>query len=173
MVSQWLSRNSKRVNRRTHLRPRAVAGLATSKPIHDLQTGFIYHPAGFPLECKRVWFNNNNGPDETECSDIGLIFESEKYIKPGITIEITIPLRHEMEKFRGKVVLVRHNGDFFEIGLWLQRRSDASRARIVEQICHIETYLKEKKYREGPYNLNPEQAAREWINKHAGSVPSL
>lgn len=173
MVSQWLSRNSKRINRRKQPRPRAPAGITASKPIHDLQTGFIHHPASFPLECKRVWFGKNAGPQDPECGDIGLIFESEKYLKPGSTIEITIPLRHEMEKFRGKVVLVRHNGDHFEIGLWLKRRSDASRARIVEQICHIEAYLKEKKFREGPYSLNPEQAAEEWISKHAGSVPSL
>jgi hypothetical protein len=172
MVSQWLSRNSKKVNRRKHLRPRAT-GLTASKPIHDLQTGFIHHPVGFPLECKRVWFDKHADPDEPECTDIGLIFESEKYIKPGATIEVTIPLRNETESFRGKVVLVRHNGDFFEIGLWLNRRSDASRARIVEQICHIETYLKQKKYREGPYNLNPDQAAEEWINQHASTVPTL
>ena len=172
MVSQWLSRNSKRTNRRKHVRMR-TAELTHSKPIHDLQTGFIHHPTGFPLDCKRVWFGKEGDPDEPECRDIGLIFESEKYVKPGATIEVTIPLRNEIERFRGKVVLVRHNGDYFEIGIWLNRRSDASRARIVEQICHIETYLKQKKYREGPYNLNPDQAAKEWINEHAGSVPTL
>ncbi|MFT5133920.1 MAG: hypothetical protein ACI9SC_002393 [Gammaproteobacteria bacterium] len=141
--------------------------------IKDEQTGFIHHPAGFPIECKRLWFGDPDERDETGHSDIGLIFDSEKYIKPGVTIEITIPLRNEIEKFRGKVVLVRHNGDFYEIGLWLRRRSDASRARIVEQICHIETYLKDKKFREGPYVINPERVAEEWISKYASSVPVL
>ncbi len=141
--------------------------------IRDEQTGFIHHPAGFPIECKRLWFCDPDKGVELGHSEIGLIFDSEKYIKPGVTIEITIPLRNEMEKFRGKVVLVRHNGDFYEIGMWLRRRTDASRARIVEQICHIEAYLKEKKFKEGPYVINRERVAEEWITKYASSVPSL
>ena len=141
--------------------------------IRDEQTGFIHHPSGFPIECKRLWFAAKDDFEEANSSDIGLIFDSEKYIKPGVIIEITIPLRNEIEKFRGKVVLVRHNGDFFEIGIWLQRQSDASRARIVEQICHIEAYLKEKKFRDGPYVINRERVAEEWIGKYASSVPSL
>ena len=141
--------------------------------IRDEQTGFIHHPPGFPIECKRLWFAGADERTEPVASDIGLIFDSEKYIRPGVTIEITIPLRNEIEKFRGKVVLVRHNGDFFEIGIWLRRQEDASRARIVEQICHIESYLKDKKFREGPYVINRERVAEEWISKYASSVPSL
>ena len=141
--------------------------------IRDEQTGFIHHPAGFPIECKRLWFGGREEVNEPDSSDIGLIFDSEKYIKPGAAIEITIPFRNETEKFRGKVVLVRHNGDFYEIGIWLRQRAAASRARIVEQICHIEAYLKDKKFREGPYVINRERVAEEWINKYASTVPSL
>jgi len=141
--------------------------------IRDEQTGFIYHPAGFPIECKRLWFGDGHETPEAEHSEIGLIFESEKYIKPGICIEITISVREELEKFRGKVVLVRHNGDHYQIGLWLRRHADASRARIVAQICHIEAYLTDKKFREGPYVINRERAAEEWITKYASSVPGL
>ena len=68
---------------------------------------------------------------------------------------------------------VRQKGDRYEIGLWLQRRADASRARIVEQICHIETYLRERKYRDGPYALNRDRITQEWITEHAGNVPGL
>lgn len=148
-------------------------GTNRSTLIRDEQTGFIHHPAGFPIECKRLWFAEPDEHTDMGHSDIGLIFDSEKYIKPGVTIEITIPLRNEIEKFRGKVVLVRHNGDFYEIGIWLRRHADASRARIVEQICHIEAYLKEKKFREGPYVINRERAAEEWISKYASSVPTF
>ncbi len=141
--------------------------------IKDEQTGFIHHPTGFPIECKRLWFGDPDAGKDRGGSDIGLMFDSEKYIRPGVTLEITIPLRNEIEKFRGKVVLVRHNGDCYEIGLWLRRHADASRARIVEQICHIEAYLKDKKFREGPYVINRERAAEEWITKYASTVPSL
>jgi hypothetical protein len=171
MGSQRLKLHKNKFTKQKTALPHAIAGRSTL--IRDEQTGFIHHPAGFPIECKRLWFGDPDKTAEPGQSDIGLIFDSEKYIKPGVTIEVTIPLRNEFEKFRGKVVLVRHNGDYYEIGIWLRRHSDASRARIVEQICHIESYLKDKKFREGPYVINRERAAEEWITKYASSVPSL
>jgi hypothetical protein len=171
MGSQRLNQYKKKFSRQKTSIPQAMGSKSTL--IRDEQTGFIHHPAGFPIECKRLWFGDPDKAVDLGHSDIGLIFDSEKYIKPGATVEITIPLRNEIEKFRGKVVLVRHNGDYYEIGMWLRRREDASRARIVEQICHIEAYLKDKKFRDGPYVINRERVAEEWITKYASSVPSL
>ena len=143
------------------------------KPVRHAQTDFIHHPAGFPLDFKRIWIDVKREYPQDESGNIGVIFESHKYIKPGVTVEIDIPLRNNTEKFRGKVVLVRNLGDYYEIGLWLSNRADASRARIVEQICHIETYLQDKKYRDGPYTINRERIAEEWITKYASSVPTI
>ena len=149
------------------------AQILNERPIHDVKTGFIQHPAGFPIEVKRKRFWERFPADEYPDSQFGIMFDSEEYIKPGSVIEITIPLQKKLEQFAGKVVLVRENGINYEIGLWLLDQQDASRARIVEQVCHIEVYMQEKKYREGPYNLNPERVAREWIMKYASEVPSL
>lgn len=143
------------------------------KPVRDTQTGFIHHPAGFPIEFRRIWFNGKQELNEDDPGNIGVIFESQKYIKPGATVEIQIPVRGEQEKFRGKVVLVRNKGRHYEIGLWLCHRIDASRARIVEQICHIESYFLKKKYQDGPYTVTRDRVAEEWISKYAGNVPSL
>jgi len=148
-------------------------GLAAAGPIRDSQTGFIHHPPGFPLEFKRIWFSGLRRDEDLRHGELGLIFDSEKYVKPGWTLEITIPVRNEITRFQGKVVLIRHGGEGYEIGLWLRRGADASRARIVEQICHIEAYTQERKYRDGPYCLNRERIAREWIMENAGSVPTL
>ena len=171
MASQRLNQYKKNSSRQNRVQKQSQMNRSTL--IRDEQTGFIHHPAGFPLECKRLWFGAYKDYEESDHANIGLIFDSEKYIRPGASIEITIPLRNEIEKFRGKVVLVRHNGDFYEIGMWLKRREDASRARIVEQICHIESYLKDKKFKEGPYIINRERVAEEWIGKYASTVPSL
>ena len=76
-----------------------------------------------------------------------------------------------MQKFRGKVVLVRNMGDYFEIGIWLTQAADVHRARIVEQICHIETYLRTKKHQEGPFVSN-ERVTEEWVSKYAAAFPS-
>lgn len=171
MVSQRLMQYKKKVlkDRNPRLKSRGLHDTL----IKDEQTGFIHHPVGFPIEYKRLWFGFKDECGTASRSDIGLIFESDKYIRPGASIEITIPLRNELEKFRGKVVLVRNKGEYFEIGMWLQQQADASRARIVEQICHIESYLKDKKFKEGPYIINRERVAEEWISKYASTVPSL
>ena len=171
MISQKVNKYSKRLRKEGQ----NLYNFARSnaQPVLDVQTGFIHHPAGFPIDVKRLWFNDTHPPLDDSPGNIGVIFESEKYIKPGITLEITIPLRNDVEKFRGKVVLVRNAGTHFEIGLWFSCRADASRARIVEQICHIESYIQEKKYREGPYALNRDRMAQEWIVNNASNVPTI
>ena len=144
-----------------------------SNTIYSPLDGFIHHPASFPIEFRRIWFGNKHGDTIfNEEGNIGVCFESEKYIRPGITLEISIPLRGETQKFRGKVVLVINKGDHFEIGIWLTSKADSGRIRIVEQICHIETYLRQKRHHEGPF-VSKERVAQEWITKFAGSFPSF
>jgi hypothetical protein len=171
MVSQKVNKYSKKLRKEGHYLHRfAQDGI---KPLLDIQTGFILHPTSFPIDIKRLWFTGW-GPDETgDPGNIGVIFESEKYFRPGSMLEISIPLRKDHEKFRGKVVLVKNFGNRFDIGLWFCCRADASRARIVEQICHIETYIQGKKYRDGPYCLNRDKMAEEWIINNASQVPTL
>ena len=137
--------------------------------------GFIHHPAAFPLEWRRVrrlkW-KKNAQPAGQQPANIGLCFESGKYIKPGTELEVEITLRGEIQKFAGRVILVKSLGEKFEIGLWLSTREAATRIRIVEQICHIEAYLKHKRHFEGPF-MSPERVAQEWISRFASSFPSF
>lgn len=135
--------------------------------------GFIHHPAGSPIEFRRIWFGNKHvGSMLDGEGNIGVCFESDKYFKPGTILEISIPLRGEQQKFRGKVVLVKNKGDLCEIGLWLTSKADSGRIRIVEQICHIESYLRQKRHREGPF-VSKERVAQEWISKFASNFPSF
>jgi len=156
-----------------HGRPDAPRGRQYSAIIDDgLLCGFIHHPSAFPLSYKKLWFNFNkekNHHSEGE-QTIGLCFRSEKYVKPGTKIEISIPLRGEVQTFRGKIVLVRNMNDHFEIGIWLTHE-DVHRARVVEQICHIETYLRTKRHQDGPF-INDERIAEEWVSKYAAAFPS-
>lgn len=172
MITQWLNAFRRRPAR---------AGLPVfrlkhrigAQQVRDDQTGFIHHPTGVPIEVRRIWLGRWRPPGSQERSDIGFIFESDHYLPPGATIEVSIPTRAGTQQFRGKVVLVRHTGECHEIGLWLPVAEEAGRMRIVEQICHIEAYLQQKKYAEGPYALNRERVAAEWIDRYAGNVPSI
>ena len=135
--------------------------------------GFIHHPPGFPIAWRQLRFRNTaQNIEYNQHSHIGLCFESDKYIKPGTVLELVIHLRGEDQKFTGKVILVRNKGTQYEIGVWFTSRSDASRLRIVEQICHIEAYLKHKRHHEGPF-VSSERVAQEWIARFASTFPSF
>ena len=81
---------------------------------------------------------------------MGLSFHSEKYIPAGTRIDLEIPLRGDTQKFTATVVMVREEADGYVIGLWFASPSDASRARIVEKICHTECSLNARQ----PANLH-------------------
>jgi hypothetical protein len=69
-----------------------------------------------------------------------------------------------------KVAWCRETEHGYELGVEFLDQDDAFRARMVEQICHIETYreqVQQTEHRE----LSPEQAAHEWISKFAEAFP--
>jgi len=149
-------------------------GLQSLRPVLDEQTGFINHPSGFPIEIQPISFSKLKAESPASGnSRLGLLFKTDIFIKPGQAIEITIPLGDANECLVGRVVLVRHQIDYFEIGLCLTHPEATSRLRIVEQICHIEAYLHQKKFTDGPYTINRDLLTREWIAQYAAKVPSL
>ena len=136
----------------------------------DLLEGFIKHPKRFPLQFRRLRFWQSTKIDIEPESNTGLTFSSKEYQKPGSIIEVTIPTRKEIHHFMGKVVMVKELDDYYEIGIWLVNVADAPKLRIVEQICHIELYLNDKRYKEGPF-LSQEKLTEEWISRFASGFP--
>lgn len=169
-MSQTYQKVHQKISR--HDRTAKARAWQYSATIDDgLLSGFIHHPSAFPLSYKRLWFDRKKQQLNEQDKTIGLCFRSDKYLKPGIKVEVSIPLRGEVQNFRGKVVLVRNMQDHFEIGIWLTQAEDVHRARLVEQICHIETYLRTKKHQDGPF-LTDERVAEEWVSKYAAAFPS-
>jgi hypothetical protein len=136
----------------------------------DLLEGFIKHPERFPLKFKRLRFWQSSKIEVDQDSNVGLTFFSKEYQKPGNIIEVTIPTRKEIHHFIGKVVMVKEADDNYEIGLWLVNAEDGPKLRIVEQICHIELYLNDKRYKEGPF-ISREKLTEEWITRFASGFP--
>ena len=137
---------------------------------NDLLEGFIKHPERFPLKFRRLRFWQRSKIEPSQNSNIGLTFFSKEHQKPGSIIEITIPTRKEIHSFMGKVVMVKEADNNYEIGVWLLNVEDGPKLRIVEQICHIELYLNDKRYKEGPF-LSREKLTEEWISRFASSFP--
>ena len=167
----FLQKASNMFKKRSADKRRSVPVNVGNVPISDAQTGFIHHRQGFPLDYKRLLSDPEKEQSADAEGNTGLLFHSEEYLQPGTAIEATITLKNRPEKIRGKVVMVRECDDYYEIGLWLAHHADASRARIVEQACYIEEYIRDKKLREGPFVINRENAAEEWISKYAAEVP--
>ena len=138
---------------------------------NDLLQGFIQHPKRFPFQFRRLRFWERSKIEMTQSSNVGLTFSSEEYQKPGSIIEVIIPTRKETHRFLGKVVMVKESDTDYEIGIWLLNIEDGPKLRIVEQICHIELYLNDKRYKEGPF-LSREKLTEEWINRFASSFPA-
>jgi len=127
--------------------------------------GFLRHPEGFPLRCRRLLLERQRPPNAPAPGDVGLIFRSARFIRPGTRMEISIPLRGETQRFRGEVVMVRAGREGYEIGLWLDSEQDCSRARLVEQICHIEKHLEARRRAVGVTDR-----ARGWLSRFAASL---
>ena len=118
----------------------------------DILQGFIQHPQRFPLHFrKRRFCKQINKPAQKQLSNIGLSFISKTYQKPGSILDITIPTSRETHCFPAKVVAVQAQEQGFRIGVLSLDEADSPRLRIIEQICHIELYLNDKKYRDDPF----------------------
>ena len=114
----------------------------TKPSFTKIRNDFIRHPQQFPLEFRRTrGWGRSAREQQTPNGDLGLSFVSPKHIPAGTKMELSIPLRGDVQKFHGTVVMVRGIPDGYEIGLWLASADDTSRARLVEQICHLECSL--------------------------------
>ena len=98
-------------------------------------------------------------------------FISETYQKPGGILDITIPTHKETHCFTAKVVAVQTHEQGFRIGVLPLDEADSSKLRIIEQICHIELYLDDKKYQDSPF-VSKEKITEEWIGRFASQFPS-
>lgn len=128
----------------TALMPKFPA--STKAPgFNHIDGDFIPHPAQFPLRFRRrptlPWLNRAGARSG---GDIGLSFIADRYVAAGSRLDVEIPLRGQVQRFRTRVVMVREVDHGFELGLWFANRDDALRARIVEQICHTECYLRSR-----------------------------
>ena len=106
--------------------------------------GFLHHPREFPLQLHRRWWADL-WRSTRPCASLGLCVTTDRPLPVGASVDLTIPLRGETQRFRGEVVLVRAVAGGYEIGVWLESERDAERARIVEQICGLECRLRGKK----------------------------
>ena len=134
------------------------------------QRSFIRHPSDIPVRLLSV---NDDGGDLQPMTDVsigGLSCHSSEPAEPGHLIKVGFPLIDENELLDARVVWCHQHGQSYQIGIEFFDAREAFRARMCEQICHIEQYRKDVKSGEGR-ELSAEAAAEEWIDKYASTFP--
>jgi len=133
---------------------------------------YIRHPSDIPID---IEFQDSLKCQTDTLSNIslgGLSFHSNSCIDEGTPLLIKIPFGTPAFEAHCRVVWCKKLGQFFELGVELLDKNDAYRARMIEQVCHIEHYKREVLTEEGR-ELSGEQAAAEWIQKYAKDFPQI
>ena len=130
---------------------------------------YIRHPADIPIEVSRG-IEAARALHIHDVSHGGLAFRSDCEVEPGAVIEVRIPAVLPVFETKARVVWCSARADGYELGVEFLHADDAFRARMVEQVCHIENYKKAVLRTEGR-ELAADEAAMEWISKYAAQFP--
>jgi Tfp pilus assembly protein PilZ len=131
---------------------------------------FIRHPSDIPIDFQLEELLTEGTDYLKNISHGGLAFCSKIKLKPGAIIRVKIPLVKPVFQAIGKVTWCKPENEQYEIGIQFLDEDDVFRARMVEQICHIEQYKQAVLEKEGR-TLTGEEAAAEWIAQYATSFP--
>ncbi|PID42105.1 MAG: pilus assembly protein PilZ [Proteobacteria bacterium] len=134
------------------------------------QREYIRHPASIPLEVKAKAMARRYHLKVKNVSYGGLSFASPTALEKGSVIVIEIPSVKPAFLVSAIVRWCRKNETRYLVGVRFLDEEDAFRARMVEQVCHIEEYRAAAKREEGR-ELSENEASIEWIEKHATEFP--
>lgn len=133
---------------------------------------YIRHPSDIPIEFQRKPVSALETRSLRDVSRGGLSFVSDVPLELGVLLSVRITTVEPVFEAPCSVSWCKaHDGQYL-VGVKFLDAQDVYRARLVEQICHIEHYKREVLEREGRV-LSGEQAAREWILKYAQRFPGL
>jgi hypothetical protein len=134
---------------------------------------FIRHPVDVPVE---IGIAAAGSPSSVRTHDIsagGLDVHSNVAIEPGVDVEIRITHVQPAFEAHARVAWCQpHCKSGFELGVTFLDADDAFRARMVEQVCHIEDY-RMSVYRRDGRQLTSQEAALEWIAQYAEQFPAI
>jgi hypothetical protein len=135
---------------------------------------FIRHPAGIPIEIRMCAPGSEpRVPDLRRVLDVslgGIAFQFFHALERGSNVLLRIPSVRPVFESVARVVWCRPSEDGFTVGVEFLHAHDEFRARMVEQVCQIETY-RQRILKEERRALSADDAAREWITKFADQFP--
>jgi len=130
---------------------------------------FIRHPTGIPIEISLENQTNTQEPLRN-VSRGGLSFKYPEAAPEGSKIIVRIALTSPPFEARCQVTWCQKDGNAWQVGVEFIDQDDLFRARMVEQICHIEQYRRTMRDSEGRA-MSSQEAALEWIARYADAFP--
>ncbi|MDX1811193.1 MAG: PilZ domain-containing protein, partial [Gammaproteobacteria bacterium] len=110
---------------------------------------YIRHPADIPIEIQTQALDESSTENIVNISLGGLSIQCREPQDVGSLIKLAIKLVDPPFETVAQVVWCKAKNDGYELGVKLLDVDDAYRARMVEQICHIQHYKHEVATREG------------------------
>ncbi len=135
-----------------------------------MMRNYIRHPSDIPIDFQPEELAEAHSERLKNISQGGLAFHSSTPLTAGRIIRVKIPLVTPVFQAVGRVMWCHPRDGHFEIGIEFLDQDDAFRARMVEQLCHIEHYRQQVLAEEGR-QLSSEEAAAEWIQRFAPDFP--
>jgi hypothetical protein len=134
---------------------------------------FMRHPTGIPIEVSSGPGSAAPEQQRNALLDVGfggLAFRVETRLDPGAIVRVRIPFVQPAFETDARIIWCRRGEGGFRVGAEFLQAQDGFRARMVEQVCHIESYRRRVRERENR-ELSAEEAALEWIGKFAARFP--
>lgn len=133
---------------------------------------FIRHPFSIPIEACQIGQQTSGQILPAFSIGMGgLAFRHNTGLELGSVVRLRISYVDPEFESDARVVWRKDNGTESEMGVEFINPDDAYKARMVEQVCHIEDYRQKVLSKEGR-NLTSEEAAVEWINNFAADFPN-
>jgi len=126
---------------------------------------FIRHPVDVAIHISPQSADVLEDISMSDIGEGGISFYTNVIFEQGSALSIKIP--HVRPPFEALCVVCwqKDKGKKFEVGVHFIDEDSRFRARMVEQVCHIEDYRR-KTIEEGR-SLSSQEAAIEWIGKFA------
>ncbi|MDX8404958.1 MAG: PilZ domain-containing protein [Mariprofundus sp.] len=132
---------------------------------NDDRRAFVRHPVDMPIQ---VFPQLSPVLSDVQMRDLGnggIAFRTNVALDKGTVLTIVIPHVEPPFEETCMVCWSQPENDAFEIGVRFLDPEGLFKARLVEQVCHIEDYRRQE--RGHGRELTRDESAREWIGKYA------
>ncbi|MCJ1886037.1 PilZ domain-containing protein [Pseudomonas sp. LA21] len=131
---------------------------------------FLRHPCDLPVELviRKQTFLPRQRLHNISLG--GVACNSPRGFRRGTSIELRIPLLGDSARYPGVVAWSRKQNDDYLVGIAFIDEDTLFRARMVEQVCQIERYRRQREHETGS-TLSFEELALEWIARNAADFP--